>query len=256
MRPEEGWDGAVLRALSPEWADRVIFLPECDSTNDEARLLAGRGAPDGQVVLTENQRSGRGRRGQRWTCPPGEGLAFSLVVRPLAPSACWSRASLAAGLAVAEALDPFGVAAGVKWPNDIWVAGKKIAGILVEGGSDFLVVGVGLNANVRDFPDDLTFPATSLALERSVPVSREEVLVSVLTRLAPRLGQIDRGFDELRRAWSERCVLSGKVVTLESGGTKMTGRVEGLSTHGELLLRTPSGLARILQASEIREVID
>lgn len=254
MKAEEEWNGATLTELSREWAERVIFLPDCGSTNDEARHLALRGAKGLTVVIAERQRAGRGRRGQPWSCPPGQGLAFSLIVRPTEAMALWPRMALAAGLAVAEGLEDFGVATGLKWPNDVWVAGKKISGILVESGADFVVVGVGVNVNVREFPEDLSFPATSLALELGRPVSREELLVACLRRLPPRLGQIGKEFPDLLKTWSERCVLTGKSVTMEAGESVRTGRVEGISAQGELLLRGEAGVERIRQASEIREL--
>lgn len=252
MSPEEEWDGKSLMELAPEWAKRVLFLEQCESTNDEARQMALKGAGDRSVILTQRQRAGRGRRGQAWVCPEGEGLAFSLIVRPREVPALWSRCALAAGLAVAEALDGFGLRAGVKWPNDVWVGGKKICGILVEAGTDFVVVGVGLNVNVRKFPSGLATPATSLLLESGARVSREEVLVSCLRRLDLRLGQIGRCFEELLGAWALRCVLTGKDVHLQVGGERKSGRVEGLSAQGELLLRSSRGLEKVLQASEIR----
>ncbi|MEJ6643010.1 MAG: biotin--[acetyl-CoA-carboxylase] ligase [Akkermansiaceae bacterium] len=252
MNPEQEWDGEILGELSPEWAGKIIFLPECGSTNDEARRLALKGAAHYSLVLTELQTSGRGRRGQAWTCPQGEGLAFSMIMRPKAAPALWSRHALAAGLALAESLDGLGLSAGVKWPNDVWVDGKKICGILVEAGADFVIVGVGLNINVPAFPEGLAHPATSIALETGGPVSREEVLISVLQRLRVRLDQIDTGFPELMKAWSTRCVLTGNDIELESNGQIMTGRMEGISANGELLLRTPAGLKKFLQANTIR----
>lgn len=252
MKVELEWDGEILRELSPEWARKIIFLPECGSTNDEARKLAFKGAAHHSIVLTEFQTAGRGRRGQAWSCPQGEGLACSMIVRPKAAPALWSRHALAAGLALAEALDGFGLSAGVKWPNDVWVGGKKICGILVEAGSDFVIVGIGLNINVRMFPDNLAHPATSIALETGAAVSREEVLVSLLHRLRVRLEQIDAGFPELMKAWATRCVLTGNQIELESNGRLTTGCMEGLSANGELLVRTPGGLEKFLQANTIR----
>ena len=252
MMPDDEWDGGILKDLSPEWAGRVIFLDECGSTNDEARSLALKGAADWSAVLTEKQTAGRGRRGQAWACPPGEGLAFSLILRPQEAPELWSRYALAAGLAMAEGLDGYGLSAGVKWPNDVWVGGKKICGILVEADAGFVVVGVGLNINVTEFPETLAHPATSLALEGGERVSREEVLVACLQRLHLRLGQIGAGFGDVLEAWSTRCVLTGNDVRLEVGGVTQTGRVAGVSPQGELLLRTPLGLERILQANEIR----
>jgi BirA family biotin operon repressor/biotin-[acetyl-CoA-carboxylase] ligase len=252
MTVDDEWDGGILSELSSHWAKRVIFLPECRSTNDEARRLALKGAPHLSVVLTEWQTAGRGRRGQAWSSPPGGGLAFTLILRPSEAPALWSRLALAAGLGMAEGLDGFGVSAGVKWPNDVWVAGKKICGILVEADAGFVVVGVGMNINVTEFPEGLAHPATSLALELGEEVSREEVLVSCLKKLEGRLAQIGPGFGGLLKAWSTRCVLTGNDVRLDAGGVLKTGRVEGVSQQGELLLRTTSGLERVLQANEIR----
>lgn len=252
MSRDDEWDGEVLRRVSSEWAERVIFLPECGSTNDEARGVALKGGEGPAVILTERQTAGRGRRGQPWSCPPEEGIAFSLMLRPDEPTALWSRCALAAGLAVAEGLDAFGLFCGVKWPNDVWVGGKKICGILVEAGADFVVVGVGINVNVEAFPDGLAHPATSVLLETGQKGSREEVLVSCLQRLRLRLAQIGSGFDDLLSAWSERCVLTGKNVRLETGEGEKRGKVRGVSSQGELLLMTGSGLEKILQANEIR----
>ncbi len=252
MTLDNEWDGGILSELSSDWAKRVIFLPECGSTNDEARRLALKGAPHLSVVLTERQTAGRGRRGQAWICPPGQGLAFTLILRPSEAPALWSRLALAAGLAMAEGLDAFGLSAGVKWPNDVWVAGKKICGILVEADAGFVVVGVGMNINVTEFPEGLAHPATSLALELGRTVSREEVLVSCLKKLEGRIGQIGLGFGDLLESWSTRCVLTGNDVRLNAGGVLKTGRVEGISSQGELILRTATGLERVLQANEIR----
>ena len=249
---DKEWNGVILNDLSPEWGERVIFLPECGSTNDEARRFAFKGASDLSVVLTEHQTSGRGRQGQPWLCPAGEGLAFTLIVRPKEAPTLWSRFALAAGLAIAEGLDSFGVSSGVKWPNDVWVGGKKICGILVEADSGFVVVGVGLNVNVKAFPNGLSHPATSLALELGEEISREEVLISCLRRLELRLAQIGSDFEELLDAWSARCVLNGNNVRLDVGGITRTGHVAGVSPQGELLLQTATGIEKILQANEIR----
>ena len=153
------------------------------STNDDVREAARAGAAAGLVVVAERQDAGRGRRGAAWVCPPGEGLAFSVLLRPAEKKALWPRLSLAAGLAVAEALDRFGVFAEVKWPNDIWIGGRKVSGILVEAGEDFVVAGIGINVGVRGFPAALQDSATSLAIERSEAPGRAAVLVAVLERL-------------------------------------------------------------------------
>ncbi|MEN8849205.1 MAG: biotin--[acetyl-CoA-carboxylase] ligase [Akkermansiaceae bacterium] len=254
MNPEAEWDGVLLKALDPRWVERIIFLEECGSTNDEARRMAQDGLSHESLVLTERQTAGRGRRGQPWTCPAGESIACSLLLRPSDPMVLWSRLSLATGLAVAEALDRFGLAAEVKWPNDVWVNEHKICGILVESAEGCVIIGIGLNVNTISFPDGLAHPATSIALEAGEPVSREEVLVAILERVKFRAGQISTGFPELLTSWNTRCVLRGRKVKLQTNGVTKTGVMEGLSINGELLLKTAEGLEKILHADHIRLV--
>ncbi|MDB4541514.1 biotin--[acetyl-CoA-carboxylase] ligase [Akkermansiaceae bacterium] len=249
---DQEWDGGRLREFSPHWAERVIFLDECESTNDEARKLGHGGLASESLILTEKQTAGRGRRGQAWTCPLGESIACSLIVRPSEALVLWPRLSLAAGLAVAEALDQFGVSAEVKWPNDVWIQEKKVCGILLESDPSFAIIGIGVNVNIIDFPEGLAYPATSLALETGGSICREEVLVSILERLSIRTRQIGASFPELLQTWNTRCVLRGKRITLQTNGGSKQGVMDGVSPNGELLLKTESGIERILHADTIR----
>lgn len=231
---------------------RLLVRDETDSTNDEIRRLAQAGAEDGRVVLADRQTAGRGRRGAAWVCPPGEALAFSVLVRPQEPKALWPRLALAAGLAVAEGIESSGVGAGIKWPNDVWVAGKKLCGVLVEADADFAVVGIGVNVNVAEFPEALRETATSLKLETGAGVNRADVLLSILRRLEVRRRQIGADFPELLKAVRSRCVLTGREIGLLSADGPRAGVCEGIGDGGELLLRTAAGLERIVQADEVR----
>ena len=121
---------------------RLLWRETVSSTNDELRALAEKGMAEGLVLVAEEQTAGRGRRGAEWFSPTGESLAFSVLLRPSEPMAFWPRLSLAAGLAVAESLEKFVPLAEIKWPNDVLICGKKIAGILVEAGRDFVIVGI------------------------------------------------------------------------------------------------------------------
>jgi BirA family biotin operon repressor/biotin-[acetyl-CoA-carboxylase] ligase len=160
--------------------------------------------------------------------------------------------ALAAGLAVAEGLETFGVAAGIKWPNDVWIDGKKVCGVLAEAGADFVVVGIGVNVNVVAFPEDLSSTATSLRLETGVAANRAEVLLAILRRLEYRRHQIGESFAEVLDAVRSRCVLTGKEVALQAADGRREGRVEGIGDGGELLLHGPGGLERLWQADEVR----
>lgn len=231
---------------------RILFRESVESTNDEVRTLAQAGAPDGLVVLAERQTAGRGRRGAAWFSPTGESLAFSILLRPEEPKALWPRLALAAGLAVAEAVESCGAEAGIKWPNDVWIDQRKVAGILVEAGSDFAVVGIGLNVNTTEFPPEVSEIATSLKIKTSRNFSRAEVLAAIIHKFSLRRRQIDQDFEALISAVRLRCVLTGKRVTLMTANGPRTGIVEGIAAGGELLLRTVDGLERLIQADEVR----
>lgn len=231
---------------------RLLVKESVGSTNDEIRKLATVGARDGLIVLTQEQTAGRGRRGAAWFAPAGESLAFSILVRPSEPSALWPRLALAAGISVAEAIESFGITAGIKWPNDIWVGQLKISGILVESGPGFAVVGIGLNVNTHQFPDEVSEIATSMTIATGRPVPRAEVLGAIISRFAIRRTQIGEGFSDLVRSLNERCVLSGRRVSLTTAGGTRVGTVEGISQSGELLLRTDNGVERLIQADDVR----
>ena len=231
---------------------RLLVRDSVESTNDEVRVLAQAGAPDGLVLLAERQTAGRGRRGAAWFSPEGESLAFSILVRPQEPKAVWPRLALAAGLAVAEAVESFRLQAGIKWPNDVWIGQRKVAGILVEAGSDFAVVGIGLNVNSTEFPSEVAEIATSLRIEAAQNFASAEVLGKIIRKFAFRRNQIENGFDALVSAVQLRCVLTGKRVTLTTASGPRVGTVEGIAASGELLLRTANGLERLIQADEVR----
>ncbi len=249
MREEDEWDGGVLGELAPEWADRVVFFEECGSTNDEAMRLGRLGADHFTLVLTERQVAGRGRRGSGWVSPLGEAIACSLILKPEVDSVLWSRFALSAGLAVAEGLESFGVSTEVKWPNDVLVRGKKICGILVEKRDDLVVIGIGVNVNVREFPEELNGVASSLLLESGKRWRREEVLAKILVKLKMRAGQVGGEFEQVKIAWEERCALRGEMVEMRVGGELKSGVVLGLSSGGGLLLE---GGEEIIQADLVR----
>lgn len=231
---------------------RLLLRQECGSTNDELRALALQGAPHGLVLLAERQTAGRGRRGAAWYAAPQDSLVFTVLLRPNAPKTCWPRLALAAGEAVAEALDRFHVEAGIKWPNDVWVHGRKIAGILVEAGTDFVLIGIGININTIDFPPEVETIATSLRLATGQTHRRAEVLAEVIHHLAQRTAEINEDFPSLLHLVRQRCVLTGHPVRLISASGIMSGRVVGIADSGALQLQTPEGLQELLQADEIR----
>ncbi|MBK9519737.1 MAG: biotin--[acetyl-CoA-carboxylase] ligase [Anaeromyxobacter sp.] len=227
---------------------------ELGSTNDEAKALADDGAEHGEVVVAERQTDGRGRRGRGWVSPARRNVAFSVVLRPegLAPVRA-PEATLVAAVAICEALRHSGVDAGIKWPNDLLVGGRKIAGILAELSAEsdlvhWLVVGVGVNVNTRaeDFPPELRGEATSLLLERQHPAPRALFLVACLTALEDWYDRwLEEGFEPIRQAWRERSVTLGRQVTVRTDGATLTGLAEDIDEAGALLVRTADGLQRV-----------
>ena len=233
---------------------QVRWYDEVDSTNDVAKSWAQSGAIEGSVVCAEVQSAGRGRRGAVWVCPAGEGLAFSVILRPTMSRALWPRIALVAGLAVAQSLEKLGLAAELKWPNDVLVAGKKICGVLVEAVGDAVIVGIGINVGVREFPGELAEIATSVWLESGREIEREDLLEEVVKRMVHQVAEIEGEFPELLDAWRQRCALTGKWVSCLIAEQPFQGMVRGVSDAGELLLEIEGQLHALLQADQIRVV--
>jgi BirA family biotin operon repressor/biotin-[acetyl-CoA-carboxylase] ligase len=207
-----------------------------DSTNERAKELALAGAPHGTLVTADEQTAGRGRQGRTWSAEPGDALLLSLVLRSLD-----ELLPLRAAVAVAESIP---MSARIKWPNDVWVEGKKIAGILVEGRPQegWAVLGIGLNVATRSFPDELSEIATSLALEGAA-ISGEEALDALLASLERLLAA--EAADVLA-AWRERDALLGAPVQWNGG----RGRGAGITDGGALRVETDAGIVE-LDAGEV-----
>lgn len=231
---------------------RLLWRESVGSTNDALRQLAEQGMAEGLVFVTDEQTAGRGRRGAAWLSPKGENLACSILLRPSAPKTLWHRLSLITGLAVAEALEKFVPYAEIKWPNDVRVSGKKIAGILVEAGGDYVIIGIGINVNSTDFPQELA--ATSLREEMGMELDRAEVLRAVITRLAHHSGALSSDFSLLLQSIRERCALTGHHVSFLAADQRREGTVRGIGSAGELLIEIEGKTEALFQADEIRIV--
>ena len=237
----------------------LVRLGETDSTNERCLALARTGAPAWTAVVADSQTAGRGRGGRAWASPPGVALYFSVLLRPaLAPDAL-PLATLAAGIAVAEAVRArTGLPAGLKWPNDLLVDGRKAAGILCEaeaaGGSTAVAVGVGINVNTP--PDRLpprpAFPATSLAAEAGRTFDREALLqdcLAALRRAVARLEGPDGPTATVAR-FNELDALRGAAIEVAlPDGAVARGIGRGAAPSGALLLETATGPQEILAGS-------
>jgi BirA family transcriptional regulator, biotin operon repressor / biotin---[acetyl-CoA-carboxylase] ligase len=213
-----------------------VHLRLTDSTNERAKELAASGAPHGTLVTADEQSAGRGRQGRTWTAPSRSAVLMSLVTRRLAPTL-----PLAAAVAICEALP---VRCQIKWPNDIWLERRKLAGILVEGRPQegWAVLGIGLNVSTEGFPPELAETATSLRLA-GVDASTEAILASLLDSLDEWL---EAPNEAVLAAWRERDALRGEPV----GWTAGEGIAEGIDESGALIVATRSGRVT-LEAGEV-----
>ena len=204
-----------------------VHLRLTDSTNERAKELAAAGAPHGTLVTADEQSAGRGRQGRTWTAPARSAVLMSLVTRRLAPTL-----PLAAAVAICEALP---VRCEIKWPNDIWLERRKLAGILVEGRPQegWAVLGIGLNVTTESFPPELAEIATSLRLA-GVEATTESVLADLLDSLDEWLAAPD---EAVLAAWSERDALRGERVRWAGG----EGTAAGIDASGGLIVETRTG---------------
>lgn len=229
------------------------FRHEVESTNTELQARARAGAPGGMVLATEWQPGGRGRLGRAWHAGVGEALTFSLLWRFARGAGALSGLSLAAGVALARALEAEGARSiGLKWPNDVLWRGRKLAGILIELAGDALgptaaVIGIGINVRLSDATRArIGRPATDLDAACGAAPDRNRLLAHVLLELDRVLEPFEReGFAPLRDEWQSRHAHQGKRVTLAlPDGTRQSGRARGVAEDGALLLETRAGTKR------------
>lgn len=235
------------------------YFPTIGSTNDHALALAAEGA----VVVADEQTSGRGRRGHTWFSPPETGLYVSVVLAPararLDPRRATTLLTLAVGVALAEGIDAAtGLRVDVKWPNDIYVARRKLAGILAESsgsGADaaIVVAGYGINIQAAAYPPDLRDRATSLESELGRSVDRATILAETLAAIASRYDDLLAGrFDAILDAWRRRApTASGAPVAWTTPSGAHRGTTAGIDRDGALLVRSGGSVERIV-AGELR----
>jgi BirA family biotin operon repressor/biotin-[acetyl-CoA-carboxylase] ligase len=225
------------------------------STMDAAAALAQGGAAHGVVVVADEQTAGRGRRGRQWASPPGAGIYFSFVARP---SSAASLITLCAGVGVRDGIAAAtGLAAELKWPNDLIAGGKKLAGILAEGlgvgtADQAVIIGVGINVQPAAYPPDVAARATSLEGELGRSIDGDQLLEHVLLHLWDRLALLERSPGDILQAW--------RAASPNAIGTRVEwdgrhGVTAGIDDAGALLIRTPAGVERII-AGEVTWHLD
>jgi BirA family biotin operon repressor/biotin-[acetyl-CoA-carboxylase] ligase len=246
---------------------KLVILPSTTSTNDVAKDLAAQGAPEGTVVLAEEQSAGRGRLGRRWLAPPGTCILASILFRPDLPPTQAQRLTMLCSLAAAGAIAQVaGLRVSIKWPNDLVVKSpisnlhspswKKLAGVLTETGLtgewlDFAVVGIGINVNVeREVLPTLAPDATSILAQVGRPVDRVALLAALLGGVEQRYGALQAGVSP-HREWAARLATLGHPVEVTTPEGVLAGVAESVDEDGALLLRTPDGALRRLLAGDV-----
>ncbi len=251
---EEGWAGA-----------KVVYFPETDSTNNQAKAAGEAGAADGTLFVADRQDAGKGRRGRVWESPAGQSIYMSLLLRPkIAPSQA-SMLTLVMGLAVAEAIrSEAGIPAQIKWPNDIVLedaagdGAKKVCGILTELSTEieainYVVIGVGINVNQASFDGELAKTATSLRMETGKSLRRSELIAAILARFEVKYEAFLKTEDlsGLADAYNALLINQDRDVKILDPKGDYEAHAIGINTRGELVVRMPDGEKRPIYAGEV-----
>ena len=248
----------IADQIHTKWAGKTVhFARETDSTNLWIKRLAKEGAPEGTLALAEFQSAGRGRLGRSWEVPEGTSVMMSILLRPKFEPQYAPTLTLVMGMAVAKAVKKLGFVVSIKWPNDVVVSHKKICGILTEmgvrdGKIDYAVIGVGINVNIREFPEEMADKATSLYLESGREFDRSQIP-----------GLVMEAFEEYYEKFAATCDLSGLKEEYESilanydqpvrvlAKEPYEGVARGITDGGELLVEKTDGTIVAVSAGEV-----
>nr|WP_235945849.1 biotin--[acetyl-CoA-carboxylase] ligase [Saccharibacillus alkalitolerans] len=241
----------IESGLSTERFGRhLTVLAKTDSTQTEAEKRAREGAPEGTLVVAEEQMSGRGRQGRVWHSPPGRGVWMSAVLRPEGPLTAVPQLTLLAAVAVCRAIRTVsGVEAGIKWPNDLLADGRKLCGILLEaviedGRVRHCIMGIGIDANLEesDYPEELRDKVTSLRRESGAEVDRSALIAAVMNEFEALYAlYAESGFDPIRSLWESLSVTLGREISVRDARGERRGIAHSLGTQGELMMQTENG---------------
>lgn len=258
----ERYDIVKMRDMFTEsvMGKKIIYRSVVDSTNKLAKILAEQGAMEGTVVLADEQTKGRGRFGRIWHSPNNFGLWFSIVLRPELEPQNLGILSLLPSVAIAQAVkDIYSKEVGLKWPNDVLLNHKKIAGVLSETKCcgekvNFLILGVGVNLmqNKDDFPQDIRNKATSMFIETGLKPHRIDILASILSNMNELYVGTERGgMPYLIEKWRRYAVGLGEQVIMQKGDDDIvTGKFENISIDGSAIIRLDDGKIQTLFSGE------
>ena len=250
----------VKSLLDTRWAGQEIaYYSVVDSTNNKAKRMAEEGALHGTLVLADEQTGGRGRRGRGWKTPPKSGIAMTLIIRPKLLPEKASMITLVMGMAVASACrELLGLPAGIKWPNDVVINGRKICGILTEMSAEmddihYLVIGSGINVNMEEFPEEIREVATSLSIQAGHPVNRAEVICCCMKYFERYYETFMETEDltGLMDAYNGMLVNMDAEVRVLEPGNEYCGVSMGINSRGELLVKRDKDTVEEVFAGEV-----
>lgn len=240
-------DDKRLREALPGWVPEIRYLPETDSTNLRAMAWASEAAAAGSMVVADFQAAGRGRLGRTWTAPAASSLLLSIVLRPGSAPERWPLISLAAGVAVCECLAGLGLEPGLKWPNDVLLGDRKVAGILSEAAEGVVILGIGLNVGRVEFPEEIASTATSLENFSSREFNRLDVLSGLTGHLS---GLVEGPADDVPAAYRKWSRTLGRQVRVDLGNGFVEDRAVDIDPFGGLVLAG----GRVVRAGDVVQV--
>lgn len=253
-------EAELLSCLETEWAGgRTVYFDATDSTNAQAKRLAEAHAPHGTLVVSDRQDGGKGRRGRSWASPSGVGIWMSLILRPKIDPSLASMLTLVAALAVRKGiLEETGLSPLIKWPNDLVLNGKKICGILTEMSTElmeiqYVITGIGINVNQKEFPPEIRDTATSLSLEAGRSFRRSSLIAAILKAFEKdyeaflKTGDLSLLLEEYNACLVNR----GKEVCILDPSGEYRAVAEGIDESGSLLVTLPDGTRREIISGEV-----
>ena len=250
----------LVKLIGKERMERVMVLDQTDSTNNLLKKMASQGAPQGLVVIADEQTGGRGRMGRSFFSPKGKGIYLSYLMKPdMAPSDAVSLTAWAASAMARAVKDACGTAPGIKWVNDLYMNGKKICGILTEmtigesGKIDGIVIGIGINVNNNpsDFPDDIAGIASSIAIETGKEVSRSHLAAYMIRELDWIARDWPENKEDYLRTYRELDITCGRDVNVISGGQVLPATVIQINDDFSLKVKFSDGRLSDLSSGEI-----
>lgn len=233
--------------------DKVLYKSELDSTNDEGKRQAAKGCKNGLLIICDNQTAGKGRLGRSWQAEKNTGIYMSMVIYPDIMPGEIPQITLATGIAVMRAINNVtGLKTQIKWPNDIIINGKKLAGILAEMSAEmekvnYVVIGIGINVNIESFEGELKEKATSLYIETGKRCKRSLIINEFVKEFEICYNEFCKnGFAPFVKEYNENCANVGKLVKTIGSRTSIEGISKGVNEKGEILIETENGITAVM----------